>query len=705
MINKDDATVEGFGDEWKRFDQSALAASEVEDLFSRYFGHFPWATLPKDAIGFDLGCGSGRWARFVAPRVGRVHCIDASSGALDVARRNLAGQSNCEFYLASVDSIPLPDSSMDFGYSVGVLHHVPDTAEGLRSCIAKLKPGAPFLLYLYYSFDNRPKWYRVLWRLSDVLRRATSRSPYALRYVVSQVLAAMIYWPLARLAGLCERFGFDVRHLPLAYYRRSSYYTMRTDALDRFGTRLEQRFSRAEILSMMERAGLERISFNDGMPHWVAVGYRRPASTPGRRSAERKRILLIAYQFPPWASPEAIVAAKTLGGLKDRGFDVDVISAEPEAFGVRRDESLVRYVEARFGQIVHLKPPALLAPSPLMRALALLKPTRLFQIPDPFIFINRAGGRAAEAMPVSQYDAVITRSPFNSAHLLGLQLKLAHPRLRWLAHFSDPWVANPLVGYGAVSKRINRFLERRVFAHADRISVTSARTRALILSGYPPEYAHKTSVIPHSFDLSLYPDDVAREPGMIVIRYLGNFYGPRNPGRLIEALRGLRATDPDLLSGVRFEFYGTAYEDAEKYRQPAGLPKELWRFNPPVGYLESLRLMKGADALLLIDAPAQESVFFPSKLADYIGADRPILGLTPRGTSDDILRGLGALVVDPSDVVGIGAALTSLISGLRTGEIRQSATARSSVASDFDASSVTGLVADELGYLLTCGQS
>ncbi len=277
MINQDDATVDGFGDEWKRFDQHALAAGEIEELFSRYFKGFPWSDLPAAATGFDLGCGSGRWARLVAPRVGRVHCIDASGEALEVARRNLATLPNCELHHASVDSIPLPDSSMDFGYSLGVLHHVPDTGAGLRSCTAKLKPGAPFLLYLYYAFDNRPNWYRALWRLSDILRRSASRCPYAVRYVVSQALAAAVYWPLARLAALGERLGFDVRQMPLAYYRRSSFYTMRTDALDRFGTRLEQRFTRFQIQEMMERAGLERISFGDEMPYWVALGYRKTA--------------------------------------------------------------------------------------------------------------------------------------------------------------------------------------------------------------------------------------------------------------------------------------------------------------------------------------------------------------------------------------------------------------------------------------------
>ena len=143
--NVDQKTVQGFGDEWSRFDQSDLEAQEHAQMFENYFHVFPWQALPQDAEGFDLGCGSGRWAKLVAPRVGRLHCIDPSC-ALEVARRNLAGSYNCEFHSATVDSMPLADGSMDFGYSLGVLHHIPDTQAALDACIRKLKPGAPFLV-------------------------------------------------------------------------------------------------------------------------------------------------------------------------------------------------------------------------------------------------------------------------------------------------------------------------------------------------------------------------------------------------------------------------------------------------------------------------------------------------------------------------------------------------------------------------------
>src|SRR5687768_17593719 len=57
--NIDARTVAGFGDEWAAFDQSALKPAELREHFDRYFAIFPWDALSHDAVGFDLGCGSG----------------------------------------------------------------------------------------------------------------------------------------------------------------------------------------------------------------------------------------------------------------------------------------------------------------------------------------------------------------------------------------------------------------------------------------------------------------------------------------------------------------------------------------------------------------------------------------------------------------------------------------------------------------------
>ena len=273
--NIDPATVAGFGEEWTAYDQSQLEDREYAAMFDSYFKIFPFEQLPDDAEGFDLGCGSGRWAAGVVERVGTLHCIDPSPQALDVAKAKLRSHPNARFHVAAADSIPLGDGTQDFGYALGVLHHIPNTRQALDDCVRKLKPGAPFLLYLYYKLDGRPAWFRALWRVSDILRLGLSRLPFGARKAVTSAIAALVYWPLSRLARAGEKLGADVRNLPLSAYRHNSLYTLRTDALDRFGTRLEQRFSRSEIEQMMHASGLEQIEFSDFPPFWVACGRKR----------------------------------------------------------------------------------------------------------------------------------------------------------------------------------------------------------------------------------------------------------------------------------------------------------------------------------------------------------------------------------------------------------------------------------------------
>jgi len=270
--NNDPKTVSSFGDEWKRFDQKKIIGDEQEYLFDAYFHIFPWESLPNEAEGFDMGCGSGRWAMLVAPKIAKLNCIEPSSEALKVAHHNLSHLSNVNFLNAGVSEESLPANSQDFGYSLGVLHHIPDTKAALQDCVKMLKPGAPFLVYLYYRFDNRPIWYSLIWQASDIIRRGISQMPAWMKSIITDVIATIIYFPLARLALLGEKFGLNIDNWLLSSYRSTSFYTMRTDSRDRFGTPLEQRFTRSEIEDLMQLAGLEDIRFSNRFPFWCAVG-------------------------------------------------------------------------------------------------------------------------------------------------------------------------------------------------------------------------------------------------------------------------------------------------------------------------------------------------------------------------------------------------------------------------------------------------
>ena len=272
--NYDIETAGRFGDHWQAFDQSGLAQDEKQELFRLYFRLFPWSVFGPEVVGLDVGCGTGRWAQCVAPLVGRLHCLDVSEGALAVARKNLKDFSNCAFHAASVAEMPVEDNSMDFVYCLGILHYVPDPLAALRCCVSKLKPGAPLLLYVYYSFENRPTWFRALAYSVGRVRSLICHCPYVIRWSFASGVAALLYYPLARASRLAEKLGFNVDVVPLSAYRERSYYTMRTDAFERFDQRWEHRFSRRQLAETMRSAGLGGIQISDESPYWTAIGYK-----------------------------------------------------------------------------------------------------------------------------------------------------------------------------------------------------------------------------------------------------------------------------------------------------------------------------------------------------------------------------------------------------------------------------------------------
>ena len=271
MKNIDKKTVEDFGEEWNKYNQSSIPDEELKKSWNQYFDMFSFEELSNDSEGFDMGCGSGRWAKFVANKVHLLNCIDPSEKALNVAKRNLSNFSNIRYFNASVNDNILKENSQDFGYCLGVLHHIPDTLDGIKACAKLLKKNAPFLLYLYYNFENRSSFYKLIWRLSDFIRKIISSLSPKTKIFITSIIAYLIYYPLARFAFISEKLGIDVSNLPLSDYRNKSFYFMKTDALDRFGTRLEKRFSKDEIKRMLQEAGFRDIRFSKNMPFWVSI--------------------------------------------------------------------------------------------------------------------------------------------------------------------------------------------------------------------------------------------------------------------------------------------------------------------------------------------------------------------------------------------------------------------------------------------------
>ncbi len=221
----------------------------------------------------DIGCGSGRWSEYFIDKVNFIEAVDPSE-AVYAADKLLEQYNNVRITRASIDTLPWPDETFDFGMSVGVLHHIPDTQAALNACVKKIKKGGHFYVYLYYKLDNRGFLFRSLFRLSDLLRQVVSKMPSTAKKITCDVLAGAAYMPFVLTARLFSAMGYKklAKKIPLSAYANKDFYIIRNDSLDRFGTRLEQRFSKPEIEAMMKQAGLENIRFGEDSAFWHAIG-------------------------------------------------------------------------------------------------------------------------------------------------------------------------------------------------------------------------------------------------------------------------------------------------------------------------------------------------------------------------------------------------------------------------------------------------
>ena len=276
MKNYYKKVVNDFGKEWTEFDHLNASKDEQEKIYNSYFKIFPWKDINKqNSVGIDIGCGSGRWAKFVADNTKELILLDASNKALEIAKKNLYDKKNVKFINQSVGKIELNDNSLDFAYSLGVLHHIPDIKSALKEINRILKPKAPFLIYLYYNFDNRPKFYIFCWKLTIPIRYFISRLPFKIKFFLCQIIAFFIYFPLARVSKLLKNFGISIKNIAMSQYADLSFYIMRNDALDRFGTRVEKRFSKNEINKIFKECDFDEIKFSEEPPYWCAVAKKR----------------------------------------------------------------------------------------------------------------------------------------------------------------------------------------------------------------------------------------------------------------------------------------------------------------------------------------------------------------------------------------------------------------------------------------------
>jgi len=271
--NLDQKVIDSFGNEWAAFDYAESETNEALDSqFLAYCAPIDLSQFKtKSSVAADFGAGSGRWASRLLPYFSLVYALEPSNGANKVLKNKFSKETRIMILQETVGVNSIPAGSLDLAMSLGVLHHIPDTGLAIKDVASKIKDGGVFLCYLYYKLENKPLYYRGLFWTSNSLRWVISRLPYAIRILIAQVIASLVYLPLARSAKLLESMGKNVSNFPLHHYANMPFVMLQNDALDRFGTRLEQRFSKHEITEMLGKAGfdLSTLKFSDVEPFWT----------------------------------------------------------------------------------------------------------------------------------------------------------------------------------------------------------------------------------------------------------------------------------------------------------------------------------------------------------------------------------------------------------------------------------------------------
>jgi glycosyltransferase involved in cell wall biosynthesis len=371
----------------------------------------------------------------------------------------------------------------------------------------------------------------------------------------------------------------------------------------------------------------------------------------------KRKILALSWTMPPLIFPRSLQVSRTLRQLKMQGWETSVVTVRPEAqpFAIKDDVLADFYASAYRRILVDAREAENRSPVWLRVWRKLVPPSDVLM--DNWV--RRATHAMRREIQTGTYDAIVTFAQPWVDHLVGLRLKRAYPGLPWIAHFSDPWVDSAYSHFEDERERTEAMRqERAVIAAADAVLFVNRYTAELVMAKYPDEWRRKMHVIPHGFEPDILPlvaSPKSRGATMHVV-HTGNFYADRNPELMLKAI-GMLVEDPSIRSQVRFEFVG--HED-EKFRQLAAemALDDVVTFSGKNTYIDSLGVARGADLLLLIDAPADTNVFLPSKIVDYIMLRRPIIGVTPaRGASADVLRGLGCPIVDPTDPEAIALAL------------------------------------------------
>lgn len=389
-----------------------------------------------------------------------------------------------------------------------------------------------------------------------------------------------------------------------------------------------------------------------------------------------KHVLFIAFHYPPEASSSGVLRPlKFTRYLRQYGWRSTVITPQREAFEARDDKlereipesvNVVRtpFLNTKRHFAIWGRYPALLA------------------VPDRWIgwfpWAVRAAWRVFKNDP---FDVIFSTSPHPTTHLIAWRLA-NKCRCPWVADFRDPWYEEPPEpGTPAVVHWAARHLERRVVGAASRAVASTPELADSMAARYPHESAEKFISIVNGYDEADFadlPPSEQQDVNRMTMLHAGGINGDyRDPRPLFRALADAIWRGKIDRHRVRVRLIGPGpFGESEAVRQSlveTGLT-DVVELTPRVPYDQALRELSAADLPLLLQASEDTVALVPSKLYEYLRAQRPVLAIVYNGACSRLLAATGGgWAVDPRDEATLSTTLSEIYHLWQIGDLSHQA--------------------------------
>lgn len=357
-----------------------------------------------------------------------------------------------------------------------------------------------------------------------------------------------------------------------------------------------------------------------------------------------KRALIITYYWPPAGGPGVQRWLKFVTYLKDFGVepivyvpkdphyplvDEDLLEDVPNNITVLKQPIKEPY---RFAKFFSKKKTEAMSSGILPKKKQSIVERLLlyirgnFFIPDARIgWVKPSVSFLKDYLNNEAVDVVITTGPPHSLHLIGLQLK-QQLGIKWLADFRDPWTTihyHKSLQLTGASERKHKELEKKVLNTADRITVTSPRTK----EEFEQITKSPISVITNGYE-EVAIGEVALDTSFS-IAHIGSLLSERNPKILWEVLAELASESSDFSQDLEIVLVGAVSESILDTISDYGLQSN-WKVVGYVSHAEALQFQHRSQLLLLIEMDRPETrAIIPGKLFEYMAAKRPIIAIGP----------------------------------------------------------------------------